>query len=256
MDSDFDKDELKSLDTEIKRLEKQKQVIAEKIDRLLHLYLSGSWSQEQLDENKNILDTQLSNLDDVLKERKRKRELIESKQINYNTVADFLSVANRFDQLLDAKEQQELIGSLFPTATLDLENATLILHAQLPQLVKIDINVRIETTEEVSARVLLDTAEKRYKEAQKHLNSNKGITLIELAKELDIGSTTLWKDQKRFGRLRYLAPDSKEIRKERVEIVTAALRKNPHATGRELHEITGINRTSIYEIIRSEGLKP
>ncbi|MBE1554151.1 hypothetical protein [Sporosarcina limicola] len=168
IDSDFDENELIALDKEVKQLAKQEQSTQEKIDRLLDLYLDGTWPKEKLDENRAQLDAQLALIRNDLTERKY--ELIKNNQINCDTVAEFLSVANRFEQLLDESDQQRLIGSLFPSATRDVENDLLILHAFLPQKVKVDLKVAIESIEEMTEHELMERSTTRHKQAQKHLD--------------------------------------------------------------------------------------
>lgn len=255
IDTDFDQSELDRLEKEIKVMERRMRSLGEESDRLLDLYLDGKWKREKLDERKKKLDEQTLSLSEMLDERKRKYELVKSNQINYNTVSDFLSVASRFDTLLDVEEQQSLIGGLFPTATLDDENNTLTLHARLPQNVTVDINVKIETTEEVAEREQTEVAEARYKKAQNHLNKNKGMSTDKLAREVNISVATLWRDQTRFGRFKHLAKNARELRPERIEILKREISEDPKISVRALHIITGINRPAITEIIKTEGLR-
>ena len=257
IDSDFDEIELERIKNDIKRLEKQKQSTQEKTDRLLDLYLDGNWPKEKLDANRQTLDVQLSAIEDDLSERKRKRDLIQSNQINYETVVNFLSIAERFDQLLDEQEQQDLVQSLFPNATLDLDNELFILHANLPQKVTVDIKVQIETSEMVLEREVLENSRKRYDQAQKYLNKQPGTTLAALSRALKCQPSTLKKDQERFGPLKNIAPNRlrPELRVERVKVLKKELVQNPKASERLLEEITGINRKTIRKLIKEEGLK-
>ena len=257
IDSDFDENELIALDKEVKLLAKQEQSIQEKIDRLLDLYLDGKWTKKQLDERGAKLDEQLVLLRKELTERKRKHELIKGNKINYDTIVEFLSIAHRFEQLLEEEDQQRLIGSLFPTATMDVENDLLILHALLPQKVKVDIKVAIESIEEMAERELMERSAERHKQAQKHLNKNRGISLEALGRALGSQPPTLKLDQERFGPFMYLKPNKfcPELRAQRIEMIKKELAKNTKISGRQLEENTGINRKMVSKLIEEEGLK-
>lgn len=257
IDSDFDENELSKLKAEMKRLNKQKQSIQEQIDRLLPLYLSGRWSPEQLDTEKDKLDLQLKEISDKLEEVSHKHDLIQQNEFTYDTVVQFLSVAERFDVLLDELDQQKLIGEMFPSATLDIENDLFTLHARLPQNVTFDVKVRIATTEEAVEKKLYEKSEKRYQEVQAYLNSHPGIGLIALARATGHGISTLKEDQERFGPFKNLAVNklSPEFRQKRIELIKAELSKDPTLTITKLEELTGINRKMISKILKEESLR-
>lgn len=257
IDSDFDEVELERLDADVKRLEKMKLDVHSKIDKLLDLYLDDKWPKEKLDQRHKLLEEQSKQIEMDLRERKRKRGLIQKDKLNFDTVAEFFGVASRFEELLEPMDQQKLIGSLFPSATLDTENNALILHALLPQEVNVDVNIRIESMEETIEREVLEKASKRYIKAQKILNENKGLTLEALGKLIGSQPSTLKLDQERFGDFRHLKQNKQcpTLKKQRVLILKEELRKNPKISGRQLEERTGINRKMIYKLIEEEELK-
>lgn len=173
IDSDFDAAELARLDADVKRLEKLKSDVHGKMDKLLDFYLDDKWSKEKLDERHRPLEKQALQIQNDLKERKRKRDLIQKDKLNFDTVAEFFGVASRFEKLLDPVDQQKLIGSLFPSAT--LQDDLLILHALLPQEVNMDVKIRIESMEETKEREMLENARERYVLAQKTLTEHRGL---------------------------------------------------------------------------------
>lgn len=258
IDSGFDEDEISKLSKEIKQLEAQKQHVQEKIDRLLDLYLDGTWKKERLDSNRVKLDSQFSILDNDLKELQHKRNLIQRNQINYDTVLVFLSAAERFEITLDVQDQQDLLGSLFPSATLDIDQGVYILHAYLPQGVTIDMRIEIESIEEVKEREVLETSRVRYDLAQKYLDSHRGITMRTLGEAIGSQPVTLKQDQERFGPFKHVAPhwSSPTLRQERIEAIKKELASNPKASQREIAEVTGIYRKMIRRLVKEEGLKP
>ncbi|MDV6377710.1 hypothetical protein ORD22_05455 [Sporosarcina sp. GW1-11] len=238
-------------------MEKMKLDVHSKIDKLLDLYLDDKCPKEKLDQHHKLLEEQSKQIEVDLRERKRKRGLIQKDMLNFDTVAEFFGVASRFEELLEPVDQQKLIGSLFPSATLDTENNTLILHALLPQEVNVDVNIRIESMEETTEREVLEKASERYVKAQKILNENKGSTLEALGKMIGSQPSTLKLDQERFGPFRHLKPNKQcpTLKKQRVLILKEELRKNPKISGRQLEERTGINRKMIYKLIEEEELK-
>jgi len=258
IDSGFDEDEVTKLGKEIKQLEAQKQNVQEKIDRLLDLYLDGTWPKERLDINRVKLDSQFSILDKDLEELQRKRNLIQRNQINYDSVLEYMSVAERFEDMLDVQEQQDMLGSLFPSATLDIELNEFTLHTYLPQGVTIDIKIEIESTEETRNRETLELARVRYDRAQKKLNKHKGMTMKALGLAVGAMPNTLRRDQERFGPFKHLAPhwSCPNLRQERVDAIKKELALDPQASGRKLAESTGIYRKMIRRLIAEEGLKP
>lgn len=258
IDSDFDETDLARIDTDVKRLQKMDGDVRAKMDKLLDLYLDDKWSKAKLDERHRMLEEQLKKIQSDLKERKRKRDLIQNEKLNYDTVAEFFSIASRFDELLEPGDQQRLIGSLFPTATLDAVNNILTLHALLPQQVTVDVNIPIETMEKVTERETLKQAKVRYIQAQQILNEQKGLSLEALSRLVGSQPYTLKWDQERFGVFKYLAPNkqSPDVRQKRVALLREELKSNPRSSGRELEKQTGINRKMIYKLIEEEGLKP
>lgn len=257
IDSSFDGKELSNLGIEIKHLEKQKQSIQEKTDRLLDLYLDGKWSKDKLDENRMDIDMQLITINDDLSEAIRKRDLILNNQINYDTVLEHLTVADRYEEMLDVQEQQDLLGSLFPSASLDIKQDVFTLHAYLAQEVTVDIKIRIESTDETRNRETLEQARVRYDHAQESLNKHKGMTMKALGLVVDAQPNTLRRDQERFGPFKHLARhwSCPNLRQERVDAIKKELALDPQAHDRKISAATGIYRKMIRRLIEEEGLK-
>lgn len=257
LDVDFDSNDLEKINVLLKELNKQKNETNTKIDRLLALYLNGKWSTEQLDKERALLDQQLARIEKSISEQKRKYELIQASQFSYNTVVEFLTIASRFDALLDKRQQQQLIGSLFPMGTLDAENNQLMLHAHLPQGITMDIRLEIETMESVTEREVRLAAKAKYEEIQGYLNKNHNTSLETLQKVFKCNHSTLIKYQQWFGAFNYLLPNRlrPELKEERVQAIKTALRDFPSATGRQLEELTGINRKAVYRLIQEEKLR-
>ncbi len=257
VESDFDEQELIALKKDVDQLTKRKESVETKRDKLLDLYLDGIWGKDELDSKKEAFEDELKQIEKEISERTRKMALIQNKQINYDTVIEFLSVADRYDELLDVEEQQRLIGSLFPNATLDPFNNILTLHAALPEEVTVDIKVKIETTKEMQEREMLELAKIRYDKAQQYLNQNKGTSLEALGKVIGSHPTTLKLDQERFGPFKHLALNklSPELRKLRIKLIKKEIETDSKISVREIERRTEINRKMISKLIKEEGLK-
>lgn len=257
IDAEFDDKELDKIKKQLSELNKQKNDVNSKMDKILKLYLDGKWSEEVLDKERDQLDSRLKHIENSIDDLKRKYELVKTSQFNYDVVVEFLSIAAHFDSLLEESEQQRLIGSIFPTATLDVSNNLLIMHARLPQQVTLDIRIDIETMEAVKEREMYAAAREKYNAIQTYLNKNKGASLERIQKHFHSNYSTLIKYQEWFGPFKHLAPNrlGPEMRQKRIKTIKKALQSNPNATGRQLEKITGINRKMIYKLIREEKLR-
>lgn len=257
IDSGFDNEELKKVEAEIKRFKKTEQTLSEKMDRLLDLYLDGIWDKKKLDKQRSSIETELNHIHTLLEGLERKRELIQNKQLNYDMIVKFLGVAKNFETLLEEEEKQRLVGSLFPSATLDTENNTIIMHALLPNNAIIDFHIPIAPMEEVKQRELLDKARRVIDEAQVWLYHHRGASLETVAKAVNVSPKTLKKYQELIKPLEYLAPNklSPKTRESQIEKIKEALLKNPRATLNILEQETGINRKRISQLIKEDKLR-
>ncbi|MGE7946521.1 recombinase family protein [Lysinibacillus sp. NPDC093688] len=254
--SNYDNSQISELELSIKQHKKQAADIHLKKDRLLEVYLSGRWSIEKLDEEGAKLDKELEAIEKSLERDKNKISLLKANKLNYETVVSFLSAVANFDTWLSLERQQQSIGMMFPTATLDVENDVLILNSLLPQGVMLPINIPIQSTEEMVEERLLEKSKVRYDSCQEYLNEHPATTLYRLSEIMHSNVSTLESDQKRFGKFKNvaLAKGSNALRTERLKLLRSTLKKHPTASGRQLEDLTGINRKMIYKLIKEEGL--
>jgi len=255
--ANYDNSQISELELSIKQHKKQAADIHLKKDRLLEVYLSGRWSIEKLDEEGAKLDKELEVIEKSLERDKNKISLLKANKLNYETVVSFLSAVANFDTWLSLERQQQSIGMMFPTATLDVENEVLILNSLLPQGVTLPISIPIQSTKEMVEDRLHEKSRVRYDVCQKYLNDHPGTTLHRLSEIMHSNVSTLESDQKRFGKFKNvaLAKGSDELRLKRLKLLCSTLKKHPDASGRHLEELTGINRKMIYKLIKEEGLK-
>ncbi|MED3571912.1 recombinase family protein [Cytobacillus praedii] len=139
---EYDEGDLKKLDEDIKATNTLKNDVQAQIDRLLPLYLKGTWSEEQLDKQKSFLENELKVHVTRLKQLQAKKDIVRSNMFNYDMVLQYLAVAERFEVLLEKDEQMEMIGTLFPAGVVYEDR--ILLQGQLPNNVPLEVTIPIE----------------------------------------------------------------------------------------------------------------
>lgn len=139
---DHDEGDLKKLEQQQKDLKKTISDLNGQLDRLLPLYLEGSWSKDQLDKQKNQLEAKIKVHEGQLKQAKAKYGIIKANMFNYDMVLQYLAVAERFEVLLDKDEQMQMIGQLFPEGYVYEDH--ILLRGALSNNVPLEVKVPIE----------------------------------------------------------------------------------------------------------------
>jgi site-specific DNA recombinase len=139
---EYDKGDLKQLEDDLKTANGLINDTQAKIDRLLPLYLEGSFTKEQLDKQKGLLENELKVHERRSKQLQAKKAVIKSNMFNYDTVLQYLAVAERFDVLLTDNEKMTMVGRLFPSAV--VYEDYMILNGILPNGVPLEITVPFE----------------------------------------------------------------------------------------------------------------
>jgi site-specific DNA recombinase len=191
---EFDDNGLEKITKDLNQLNTQKNEIQAKIDRLLPLYLSGSFSTEELDKQKHLLDNQLEIVLKQIKQLKNKQKLIQKNMWDYDMVKDYLSVAYRFEVLLTKEQQMDMIGTLFPEGI--AYGDCIKLTGSLPGDVPLDLKIPVDPDPyqvKVKARGSNNIASKLKEEdvlliRQLH---NEGKSYNDLAKMYDVNKTTI-----------------------------------------------------------------
>ncbi|WP_416149450.1 recombinase family protein [Salipaludibacillus sp. HK11] len=118
IDIDKDDDDINDLRTSVKQREKSIKKIEEKKDRLLDLYLDGSFSKSQLDEKQKSFDFELDALKKIQNADLNKMDMLKNKEWNYEMVYEYLEVMEDFENEFPSLEQAKMVGTLFPEAIL------------------------------------------------------------------------------------------------------------------------------------------
>ncbi|GLC89382.1 recombinase family protein [Lysinibacillus piscis] len=199
---DHSPEDLQQLGNEIKKLNKLITETQSKIDRLLPLYLDGTWSKEQLDKQKEMLELELKTHQERHSQIINKHDLIKTNLFNYNAVIQYLGVAERFDTLLERTEQMRMIEHLFPTATVYEDK--IIFNSLLPNNVPIDIHVPIAPNpfERAKTKRSSENPQERFTRLQEYIKNNPEVSVYAAAKALNIPTNSAYKLEKKFGKLK------------------------------------------------------
>lgn len=143
---EYSQDDVKELIQDINRTRSIIKETQEKIDRLLDLYLDGSFPREQLDKRKGMLEEELKVHEDQLISKESKKRSIENNIWTYDALHEYLSIAHRFDVEFTITQQSEMISKLFPRGNLDIEKKKLTLFGELPGNIPLEIELPISDT--------------------------------------------------------------------------------------------------------------
>ncbi|MFJ7736437.1 recombinase family protein [Lysinibacillus sp. NPDC097287] len=199
---EYGPDDLQQIENEINMLRKLMGDAKAKIDRLLPLYLDGKWSKELLNSQKTLLENELELHEQRHNQLANKQDLIKSNLFNYDIVMQYLGVAERFDTLLEKSEQMQMIGHLFPTATVYEDK--IIFNSLLPNNIPLDIRVPIAPNPYEKAKIISSGADPqgKYNRMQQYLKDNPDASVKGAADALKIPTSTAYRLEKKFGKLK------------------------------------------------------
>ncbi|MGG6437424.1 recombinase family protein [Saccharococcus caldoxylosilyticus] len=138
---DIDQNELNTLKKNVKTLNKKISKLQESLDRLLDLYLAGGLKKEKYLEKQKQLESQIEIYKKELDKNELKLKSVESNIWNYEYLYEYLEVISDLEKELTPLERAQLVGKIFPTATLYREK--LILTADVKGI-PVDIEIPID----------------------------------------------------------------------------------------------------------------
>ncbi|WP_138751077.1 recombinase family protein [Paenibacillus sinopodophylli] len=115
---EYGQNDVHQLSTEIDATNKLLQAAQGKIDNLLDLYLDGGFSKDVLNSKKEALENERDLHQNKKRQLEAKKSAIAANQFNYQTVYQYLAIAERFDVLLTEHEKMEMVGTLFASGVL------------------------------------------------------------------------------------------------------------------------------------------
>ncbi|MCY8609944.1 recombinase family protein [Bacillus paralicheniformis] len=253
---DFDENDASQLKKDIKEVKKLIADVNEKKDRLLPLYLDGQFPKEQLDKQHNFLTNELKTHEKRLKQLKTQLTIVESKQLNYDLILEYFKVAERFDTWLTKEEQMNMIGQLFPKATVFEEE--IIMHGELPNGAPLEINVPIDPNPFDHGATRPDREIDpwgKYQKIQEMMRNNPGMPQSKIAEKLNIAPSTIVRLKKKFGEFEGQVKAIEHDPEGKREKLEQYLKKNPNASLRQTARDTGMSTTTVRRIKEKFGLK-
>ena len=137
---EMNKEDVKLLEQQIEQTQKTVSHLQEQLDKLLDLYLEGSFPKEVLQQKHKALERELAFYKEEFKQQTTKQLALKRKEWNYEMIYDYLEIAEDFDVELTPLEQANLVGNLFPTAKLFQDKLILIANMAVPIEVEVPID--------------------------------------------------------------------------------------------------------------------
>jgi len=138
---DLHKGELKEIESSLKSIEKNMNSLELRKNRLLDLFLDGSFEKDVLVKKQDEIDESLFVLQKNHTEIKSKLTLLRSESWGYDKVFEFMQVIKDFEKELTPLEQAQTFGTLFPTGKLHKDKLVLTTNIEgAPVDFNFDIN--------------------------------------------------------------------------------------------------------------------
>ncbi|MGE7092586.1 recombinase family protein [Lysinibacillus sp. NPDC048646] len=266
-DLEFEDDEkLNHLELETKKIENNIKENNEKIDKLLGLYLSGKWSEDVLDKNKQEIENETSKLTELYEANLKKIKLIKSNQYSFEVliqhkdiIPDALAISALSLGLAPEQDIQDLIDSMFEKAIYDDASETLNLRLRLAsEGISWDVPLILDPPNAKQEAEKLEEQLDRYKQTQKLINSQgRMITFAELVKLSPFNARTLRKDEERFGQYKNLQLGKGSL--ERKEIlakeISRILANQPDIGARKIAKELSMSEKTVLKYIKEFNLR-
>ncbi|HEQ3553525.1 recombinase family protein [Bacillus subtilis] len=253
---DFDESDAARLKNELKAAKKALSEAHEKVDRLLPLYLDGKFPKEQLDKQHSFLMNEINTHEKRVKKLKAQLTIVESQQFNYDLILEYFKVAERFDTWLTQHEQMDMIGKLFPQATVYEDYISMA--GELPNGAPLEINVKVDPNPYEGRYV--NKKENRdpwgkYQKIQQMIKENPGMPQSKIAEELNIAPSTIVRLKNKYGEFEDQVKAIEHDPEGKKKIIEEYVKNNPEASLRQTARDTGISTTTITRIMEKYGIK-
>lgn len=266
-DLDFEDDgKLRNLEAETNRIEQNIKENNGKIDKLLGLYLSGKWSEEVLDKNKQKIENENEMLNELLEINNKKIELIKKNQFSYESL--FKNTALYAGALVlggiefghfEEEDLQDIIGELFEKAVYHDETETLNVRMRVsPEGIPWDIPIKLDPPNAQQEAEKLEQQRARYNLTQDLINAQgRKISFTELVKLSPLGAKTLRRDEKRFGPYKnlHLGKGSSERKEMLVKEISKMLSAQPDLGARKIAKELSMSEKTVLKYIKEFNLR-
>ncbi|MCY9198063.1 recombinase family protein [Bacillus atrophaeus] len=253
---DFDESDAARLKEDIKAAKKVLSEAHEKVDRLLPLYLDGKFPKEQLDKQHGFLMNEINTHEKRVKQLNAQLSIVESQQFNYDLILEYFKVAERFDTWLTQNEQMDMIGKLFPLATVYEDH--IVMSGELPNGAPLEINVKVDPNpyegRYTNHRENRDPWGK-YQKIQAMIKDNPGMPQTKIAATLNIAPSTIVRLKNKFGEFEDQVKHVTHDPEGKRQIIEEYLKDNPGASLRKTARDTGISTATVQRIKEKYGIK-
>ncbi len=266
-DLDFEDDgKLKHLEDETKKIEQNIKANHEKLDKLLGLYLSGKWSEEVLDKNKQDIESETSKLNEMLEINNKKIDLIKKNQFSYESLlkntalyAGALVLGGIEIGHFEEDDTQDIIGELFEKATYDDSTETLKVRLRIsPEGIPWDVPIKLDPPNAQQEAEKLEQQRSRYNKTQELISAQgRKISFTELVKLSPLGAKTLRRDEERFGPYENLdlGKGSSERKEMLIKEISKILSIQPNLGARKIAKELSMSEKTVLKYIKEFNLR-
>lgn len=271
--------EIDDLEKDIKRLRLDIKDKQDMLDRLLNLYLTGTWTMDKLDANKKTIEADVAVLTEELKAVEQKLSLIKQDKYNIEAVLnlageyadDFLSLFMRSEYTMpefmsvalpseiDDDELEKIIATLFERITLDSETMKAEVLARTTEGFSMPLYFEIDPVD------LIADAEARMKRYRRYRNTvailksqSEPIEFMELSRLTGHKAETLNRDAEEFGAYKglKLKKGSPEKRAFIIQTVKDCLARDINMRTKDIAKLAYCSNVTVQKIIRELELRP
>ncbi|MGE7129205.1 recombinase family protein [Lysinibacillus xylanilyticus] len=264
---EFEDDEkLKQLELETKKIEQNIKENHEKLDKLLGLYLSGKWSEEVLDKNKQEIENETYMLTEHHETNLKKIKLIKNNQYSFEAIIkhrdiipDALAISALSLGLATEQDIQELLNNMFEKAIYNESEEILTLRLRLaPESIPWDVPIKLDPPNAKQKAEKLEAQRVRYNQTQELIDKQgRIISFTELVKLSPHTAHTLRKDEETFGLYKniQLGKGSLERKEMLVKEISEILAKKPDIGARKIAKELSMSEKTVLKYIKEYNLR-
>ncbi|MCR1835013.1 recombinase family protein [Oceanobacillus caeni] len=139
---EHDEDEITGLKAKIKNADKTVSELRASLDRLLDLYLLGKIKKDKYLDKEKELTTKLDMEEESLGKLKRKLDVIDSSSFTYESLYQYMEIAQNIETEITNLERAQLIGTLFPEGIVYRDK--LVLITEIFKGIPLEVTIPIE----------------------------------------------------------------------------------------------------------------
>ncbi|MEY9976528.1 recombinase family protein [Lysinibacillus sp. RC79] len=266
-DLEFEDDEkLRQLELETKKIEQNIKDNHEKLDKLLGLYLSGKWSEEVLDKNKQDIENETSMLTEHHETNLKKIKLIKNNQYSFEALIkhrdilpDALAISALSLGLAPEQDFQELLNNMFEKATYCESEEVLTLRLRLySEGIPWDVPIKLDPPNAKQEAEKFEAQRARYNQTQELIHKQgRLISFTELVKISPHTAHTLRKDEETFGQYKnlQLGKGSLERKENLVKEISKILAIQPDIGARKIAKELSMSEKTVLKYIKEFNLR-